>query len=353
VAAALALALLLGFGIYALRAPRDEPGPSGRRAELESERERLTHAIRRVGESFAKNLDRDALLGIVVQTAVDGVAASVGRASVREHPGGGFAERARVGPSNGYQPVIDAVEAAVLSRREAAEAHADGHYALSHPLLPSASGSPAVGLVTVARRDRAFSIAERDLFSYLASQASVSIENVDLHETVQRQAVTDELTGLFNHRRFQEVMTREVERARRFGHSLGLILLDLDDFKRINDQHGHLQGDRVLREVARVLLESCREIDEPARYGGEELAIALPQTDLAGAAEFGERLRLRIEALEIPVLGGNGSVRITASVGAAALPQSAGTDKDALVAAADSALYRAKRLGKNRVATAG
>ena len=103
---------------------------------------------------------------------------------------------------------------------------------------------------------------------------------------MQRQAVTDELTGLFNHRRFQEVMTAEVERARRYDHELGLIMLDIDNFKQVNDTYGHLQGDMVLREVARVLRQSSREIDEPARYGGEEMAVALPQTDLEGAYQL-------------------------------------------------------------------
>ena len=83
-------------------------------------------------------------------------------------------------------------------------------------------------------------------------------------------------------------------------------MLDIDNFKRVNDRYGHLQGDLVLREVARVLRESSREIDEPARYGGEEMAVALPQTDLQGAYEFAERVRQRIEALELPLLDGDG-----------------------------------------------
>ena len=95
--------------------------------------------------------------------------------------------------------------------------------------------------------------------------------------------MTDELTGLFNHRRFQEVMTVEVERARRYGHELRLIMLDIDNFKEVNDTYGHLQGDMVLGEVARVLRQSSRDVDEPARYGGEEMAVALPQTDLEGS----------------------------------------------------------------------
>jgi diguanylate cyclase (GGDEF)-like protein len=137
-------------------------------------------------------------------------------------------------------------------------------------------------------------------------------------------------------------------------------MLDLDNFKSINDSYGHLQGDLVLREVARILRETCREIDDPARYGGEEMAVALPETDLEGAVQFAERLRQRIEELEVPILDGGdgngdgpGTLRVTASFGAAALPESSDPDKDALVAAADAALYRAKRMGKNRVIKAG
>ena len=322
--------------------------------ELTAERERLQHAIRRVGGALATGLDRDALLEIVVSTAVDGVAAATGRASAREAPGGPLQQRASVGEDADLDAVLDAVEEEVLQSREAAEVARDDAHALSHPLHPSDSSTKVAGLVSVARRGRAFTDADRDLFNYLASQASVSIENVDLHETVQRQAVTDELTGLFNHRRFQEVIAVEVERAKRFEQPLGLIMLDLDDFKNVNDRYGHLQGDQVLREVGRILLDTSREIDEPARYGGEEMAVALPQTDLEGASLFAERLRARIESLEVPMVrGGDGVVRITASVGAAALPQSSGPDKDALVQAADAALYRAKRLGKNRVVKAG
>jgi diguanylate cyclase (GGDEF)-like protein len=125
-------------------------------------------------------------------------------------------------------------------------------------------------------------------------------------------------------------------------------MLDIDNFKQVNDRYGHLQGDMVLREVAHVLRQSSREIDEPARYGGEEMAVALPQTDLEGAYRFAERVRRRIEALELPLLVGEGVLRVTASFGAASLSAGQEGDKDVLVAAADHALYRAKRAGKNR-----
>ena len=205
----------------------------------------------------------------------------------------------------------------------------------------------------MARGDRRFTPGEHELFSYLTNQASVSVENVDLHETVQRQAVTDELTGLFNHRRFQEVITQEVERARRYDQEMGLIMLDIDNFKRVNDTYGHLQGDMVLREVARVLRQSSREIDEPARYGGEEMAVALPQTDLEGAYRFAERVRRRIEALDLPLLDGDGDAEGDGLVRRRlARNSSAATARTRWSRAADAALYRAKRSGKNRTVRA-
>jgi diguanylate cyclase (GGDEF)-like protein len=126
-------------------------------------------------------------------------------------------------------------------------------------------------------------------------------------------------------------------------------MLDLDDFKSINDTYGHQQGDVVLKQVARVLRDTSREPDLPARYGGEEMAVILPHTDLEGASSISERLRTAIEGLRIPRLDQDGTLRITASFGVAA---SAEGDKDALIADADAALYTAKRQGKNRTVRA-
>jgi diguanylate cyclase (GGDEF)-like protein len=210
------------------------------------------------------------------------------------------------------------------------------------------------GIVSVGRHDKPFSDSERDLFHYLAGQAAVSVENVGLHETVERQAVTDELTGLSNRRRFQETLAGEVARSQRFDQGLGLVMLDLDNFKQVNDTYGHQQGDVVLRDVATVLRESSRAIDLPARYGGEELAVVLPGTDLEGAYDLAERVREGIEALEFPLEDESGerrTIKITASLGAAALGDGI-EDMRELVAAADAALYRAKRAGKNQTVRA-
>jgi diguanylate cyclase (GGDEF)-like protein len=319
--------------------------------ELNQERARLQEAMRRIGQTFASNLDREGLLDIVVKTAVDGVGAQAGRASVRPSASARLEQVAAVGDADGLEEAIRAAEAQVLETGEPSEASVDGVAALSHPLRRGDEAKGRVsGVVSVARR-RPFTAPERELFDYLAEQAAVSIENVGLHETVERQAVTDELTGLFNRRRFQEAMTTEVERSKRFGQPVGLVLLDLDDFKTVNDTYGHQQGDLVLREVARVLRETSREIDEPARYGGEELAVVLPGTDLEGAYNLAERVRAGIEALSLPLLDGDGTVRVTASFGVATLPGSA-DDMRGLVAAADEALYRAKRAGKNRTVRA-
>jgi diguanylate cyclase (GGDEF)-like protein len=318
-----------------------------RLADLAQERERVQDSMRRLGQAVGSNLDRDALLQLVVQTAVEGVGGEAGRATVRPRRGAPLEERVRVGGVNGLTEALREAEARALRSGKAEEAEVGDGCAIAHPLNDSDTRDGVVGLVSVGRTGRAFTAGERDLFHYLATQAGVSMENVGLHETVARESVTDELTGLFNRRRFDEVLDTEVERAKRFGHSMALVLLDIDDFKLVNDTYGHQQGDVVLREVARVLRESVREIDEPARYGGEELAVVLPGTDLHGAYLLAERVRQGVEALRMPLMVADGEIQITASLGVAALPESA-DDQDGLVAAADAAMYDAKRAGKNR-----
>jgi diguanylate cyclase (GGDEF)-like protein len=173
-----------------------------------------------------------------------------------------------------------------------------------------------------------------------------------LHGMVSQQALTDDLTGLSNQRRFNELLAKEIERAKRFGHDLSLLMFDLDDFKEINDTHGHLQGDDVLRAVGKAVGEQSREVDEPARYGGEEFAVALPETGIDGAFDFAERIRASIEGLDVKVRSGSGSTPVTASVGVAGLGGKV-ADAEGLIAAADEALYAAKAAGKNQIQVSG
>ncbi len=325
-----------------------------REEDLRQERVRLESAMRRIGETFASNLDRNALLEIVVRTAVDGVAAQAGRATVRTDAAEPLRQVGTVGDPAGLEETVRAAEALVLETGEPHSANVDDAYALAHPLRAADGEGRVTGIVSVGRHHKPFSDSERDLFHYLAGQAAVSVENVGLHETVERQAVTDELTGLSNRRRFQETLAGEVARSHRFDQGLGLVMLDLDNFKQVNDTYGHQQGDVVLREVAHVLKESSRAIDLPSRYGGEELAVVLPGTDLEGAYDLAERVREGIEALEFPLEDENGerrTIKITASLGAAALGEGI-EDMRELVAAADAALYRAKRAGKNQTVRA-
>jgi diguanylate cyclase (GGDEF)-like protein len=195
---------------------------------------------------------------------------------------------------------------------------------------------------------RGFSSADRSLADLLAGQASIALENARLHAIARYEAVTDPLTGLANRRRFMEVLDLELSRAQRYGRVLSLILIDLDDFKAINDDHGHAAGDDVLCAVAGTLLGGVREHDVPARLGGEELAVLLPETNLAGATVLAERLRLQM--LELRLTSPASQMQPTASFGVASRPP-AGT-AEALLGAADAALYRAKRHGKNCVRAA-
>lgn len=165
-----------------------------------------------------------------------------------------------------------------------------------------------------------------------------------LHAQVAQQAVTDPLTGLSNRRRMDQLMEREAERALRFGHELSLLIVDADDFKGINDEHGHLVGDVVLETIADVVRSTVRAIDVSARYGGDELAVLLIETGADGARIVADRLR---EGVRRAPIEGLGRGRVTITVGLATLPECA-RDAESLIAAADQALLAAKREGKDR-----
>jgi len=189
-----------------------------------------------------------------------------------------------------------------------------------------------------------------DLLSAHASFATIAIQNARLFEHTAHLAITDGLTGLYNHRYLRQVMERILERCSRDGQPLGLIMVEIDNFKRYNDTYGHQRGDEVLRIVADLLRKGTRATDFLARYGGDEFMIVLPSTAKETTSEVGERLRRAIEVYPF-TLGENTVTNVTLSLGIAASPED-GDTVDALVEAVDGAQYSAKRSGGNKVQVA-
>ncbi|GFK94822.1 putative diguanylate cyclase AdrA [Fundidesulfovibrio magnetotacticus] len=175
------------------------------------------------------------------------------------------------------------------------------------------------------------------------TQSRVEEELLEAQASLRRQAETDPLTGLNNRRAFDDIARHDERLTRRYGQRLSLVLFDLDDFKAVNDTHGHQAGDAVLAAVARICRESVRDVDTLCRWGGEEFALLMPQTGLAEAREAACRLQQALGELRLPELPG---LRVTASFGVAELD---GEPFAGLLARADRALYTAKGQGKNRV----
>ncbi|RYF43185.1 MAG: GGDEF domain-containing protein, partial [Cytophagaceae bacterium] len=184
-----------------------------------------------------------------------------------------------------------------------------------------------------------------ELQTALADQAAAAQVNAKLLQRMERMAITDGLTGLNNHRQFQASFAAQLARAERYKRKLALIFADIDHFKQVNDVHGHLVGDQVLRRIAAILQGSARCTDVVARYGGEEFAVLMEETGVQGACCIAERIRKAVEK-EI-FHDDRGVFRATLSLGVAAFPLH-GATKERLIACADQALYQAKRSGRNQ-----
>ena len=185
------------------------------------------------------------------------------------------------------------------------------------------------------------------IIGYLVTLRDIT-EQKRTEARLQRLAQTDYLTDVINRRAFFDLVGPELERSRRYRHPVAFILMDVDNFKKVNDTYGHLVGDRVLQNVARACQDSLREVDKLARYGGEEFIVMLPETDGPGACRSAERLRQVIESAEVSAQ--QGPVRITASLGVAVFhPDGSSLTIDRLLGRADQALYKAKQAGRNQV----
>jgi diguanylate cyclase (GGDEF)-like protein len=189
---------------------------------------------------------------------------------------------------------------------------------------------------------------EISLLSLLSTIAAMAIEKTRVLENTRLLAITDELTGLFNHRHFRQQLFTEVQRVERYGRALSLMMIDIDYFKHYNDTNGHLKGNNVLRDLGRILKDLSREVDIVARYGGEEFSIILPETERRKARSLAERLRRKIEQHDFENSESQPNGRLTVSIGTASFPDNASTAFD-LLEQADRALYTAKRQGRNQV----
>jgi diguanylate cyclase (GGDEF)-like protein len=285
-----------------------------RLGELDAERTRVRDATMRFGEALAATHDPEELLRVIVEAAVEATGAT-----------GGYLEG-----SEGSDLATGDVGAAGERLR-----------------FPVEAGRESFGTLVLA--GERFNKDQRETATWLVGHAAIALANVRKHRTVEKQALVDPLTGLANRRLAEGALETELARAGRFDEPLALLMSDLDDFKQINDRWGHPFGDEVLREYATALAESIREIDLAGRWGGEEFAVMLPETDLEGGAALAERIRANLRNRSIVAPDGE-RVEITASFGVAAYPDA--RSKDELVGAADSALYEAKRAGKDRVARA-
>jgi two-component system cell cycle response regulator len=329
--------------------------------QLEASRDDLQNGLARLGETLAGSHDLDRILHVVLESAM---------ASARA--GGGMVMLLTPGRDHLVLAASQGLDVP-LDLRVAVGEGVTGEVALSGEplrgrighgpgeLWPSAGEPTATSCIAVPLKSSGTVIGVLDLFGSelpggfddndvatirtFASQATVAVDNVLLHEEAQRLSITDGLTGLWNYRYFTMSVTKEIERASRFGRPLALLMLDLDHFKDVNDSFGHQRGDAVLIELAGRIRAEARDVDTVARYGGEEIVVVLPETDEAGARQAAERF---CSAVRRKPFGEPGlpPVRLTISAGVAVYPFH-GSTASSLLACADAALYDAKRAGRD------
>jgi diguanylate cyclase (GGDEF)-like protein len=262
--------------------------------------------------------------------------------------------QARIVPGRGVAGRLLVERRAVLVR----EAGEDGpaskrtYQSGSYMIVPQMWQGDVLGVLCVTERIRPGPFRDKDL-AYLeafSESAAQTLHNASLLRTADELATIDELTGLFNRRYFNHILPKEIVRARRYRHDMTLAMLDVDRFKLYNDTNGHQAGDRVLREIAKILKESFREADIVVRYGGEEFAVIMPETTrLPGnGVDFVDRARRRVEEADIRFNAAGAPPRVTISGGVASFPAQAKDDHE-LVERADASLFEAKRRGRNRI----
>ena len=330
--------------------------------ELERSREDLRDSLERIGDALRSTHDVDGLLNVVLETATATLSARAGVVLYRTGDSLQLMAEQGLHEADLIAPAVVVPGQGVLGRVVSRGTPVRGRIGTGDLLMP-AEGEPAegdvlavplvsmgstVGLIALYDRTdrRPFDAGDEDALTTLAQQASIAIDNVQLHNEAQRLSTTDPLTGLWNFRYLSMSLAREIERSTRFDRPLAVLMLDLDLFKQVNDVHGHARGDTVLRELASRVQEQIREVDTFARYGGEEFVVVLPETTVEGAAQLADRIcqAVRREPFRVE---GEEPLDITVSVGGAAFPEH-GSSPATLMRAADRALYVAKGAGRDQ-----
>jgi len=334
-------------------------------ADLQQSRDQVRRSVERLGEVLRSTHDLSKLLSVVLETAITAVGARAGaiwliapsrtelalrvarglEASAADHRptlGEGIAGTVAANRKPVLIPGSDAPPPARWEPREATVI-----------AVPIESETQLIGVVALYGRSflQPFDALDLDTVRSLARQAAVGIENVLLHQEAQRLSITDGLTSLWNYRYMNMRLSQEVERAIRFNRALSVLVIDIDNFKQINDRFGHQRGDAILAELAnRAVSETRAQVDTVARYGGEEFVLVLPETPLAGGLVVAEKVRDRIASVPFGAPGEE-PITVTVSIGVACFPQH-GTKPQTLIRAADQAMYEAKGRGRNRVVSA-
>ena len=329
--------------------------------QLEASRDELQAGLARLGDTLSSTHDLDRILQVVLESAVASTRATGGMVLLLTPHRDELVLAASRGvdvPLDLRIPMGEGVSGRVaLSgdpvRGRTGEGPGELRPTTGEPsgtsliAVPLKSSGTVIGVLDLFGSAQADGFDDNDLATIrtFASQATVAVDNVLLHEEAQRLSITDGLTGLWNYRYFTMTVGKEIERAARFGRPLALLMLDLDHFKDVNDTFGHQRGDAVLVELAGRIRAEVRDVDTVARYGGEEIVVVLPETDAEGAAQLAERIcqsvrRKPFGDADVP------PVHLTVSAGGAVFPHH-GLAASVLLARADEALYDAKRAGRN------
>jgi two-component system, cell cycle response regulator len=327
-----------------------------RRKKVDERDAAFRSALNRLGDALTVTHDRAGIISAVLETSALSVGAGCGVFYAVLPANGGLRAMACYAcevKGNLLKPGVGVAGAAV-DRDDVVHVPGDGKLAANEPIadaavaIPLRRGNHAIGVLALYGRGPAETFSDDDvrLIQSLVHQAETAIENTFLYEEATRLSITDGLTGLWNRRLFDLRINEELQRAIRFQEPFGLLLVDLDHFKNVNDRYGHQAGDAVLVELARRLTDATREVDVVTRFGGEEFALILPKTPVQGTLRLAEKVR-EVVANE-PFGVGKASIPVTVSVGAAGYPDHGLSGGD-LLAAADAALYRAKDNGRNRV----